>query len=322
MTGTLLGEDSGDNKTTKEHIEGCLSALRSLIKEHNSRGNVSPIRLNFDEDNDETIIRVVVTGKEIADGDLKKPFKETAKTPLTQRIIEFAGPEFKIPANVKLTVGRRTRKTIFVDSLPLYCGCSGGHENIVVHGRHKCSELAKRYSDKVPKTMDEMMVRLDDFVRSEEAFANTKLPKGEVSEASKKLARPVSRREDRFARGWGTERIDKGTMAETHSAIEMGSLLTDPKHPIREKGHYTNDFFQLRRQLESALESGKLNHLIKDARQRGRGNPKGRDRGKDKFINMIRSLVQRKKEKIHGDERKLDENTDCFPGGIDKGYPG
>ncbi|GJU75984.1 hypothetical protein Tco_1273054 [Tanacetum coccineum] len=66
----------------------------------------------------ETIIRVVVTGKEIADDDLKKPFKETAKTPLTQRIIEFVGPEFKLPANVKLTVGRRTRKTILVDYLP------------------------------------------------------------------------------------------------------------------------------------------------------------------------------------------------------------
>nr|GEU90893.1 reverse transcriptase domain-containing protein [Tanacetum cinerariifolium] len=31
-----------------------------------------------------------------------------------------------------------------------------------------------------------------------------------------------------------------------------------------EKGHYTNDCFQLGRQLEMALESGKLNHLIKD----------------------------------------------------------
>ncbi|GKD99780.1 hypothetical protein Tco_1387764, partial [Tanacetum coccineum] len=49
---------------------------------------------------------------------------------------------------------------------------------------HKCPELAKRYSDKVPKTVDEMMTRLDDFVRSEEAFANTELPKGEVTEGS------------------------------------------------------------------------------------------------------------------------------------------
>ncbi|GJS07816.1 hypothetical protein Tco_0364612 [Tanacetum coccineum] len=53
----------------------------------------------------------------------------------------------------------------------------------------------------------------------------------------------------------------------------------------REKGNYTNDCFQLRRQLEMALELGKLNHLIKDVRQRGRGNTKERDARKDKVIN-------------------------------------
>nr|GEU44436.1 reverse transcriptase domain-containing protein [Tanacetum cinerariifolium] len=42
---------------------------------------------------------------EIADADLKKPFKETVKTPLTQRIIEFVGPEFKMPTNIKLYGG-------------------------------------------------------------------------------------------------------------------------------------------------------------------------------------------------------------------------
>ncbi|GJX41832.1 reverse transcriptase domain-containing protein [Tanacetum coccineum] len=33
-----------------------------------------------------------------------------------------------------------------------------------------------------------------------------------------------------------------------------------------EKGHYTNDCYQLKRQLEVALESGKLSHLVKDVR--------------------------------------------------------
>ncbi|GJX90157.1 reverse transcriptase domain-containing protein [Tanacetum coccineum] len=46
-----------------------------------------------------------------------------------------------------------------------------------------------------------------------------------------------------------------------------------------------------------ALKSGKLNHLIKDIRQRGRGNAKGRDAGKDKIINMIRSWPDDKKRK-------------------------
>ncbi|GJW62251.1 reverse transcriptase domain-containing protein [Tanacetum coccineum] len=70
-----------------------------------------------------------------------------------------------------------------------------------------------------------------------------------------------------------------------------------------EKGHYTNDCFQLKRQLEIALESGKLNHLIKDVGQKGRGNTKGRDAGKDKVINMIRSWPNdRKRKSVERDE--------------------
>ncbi|GKE53767.1 reverse transcriptase domain-containing protein [Tanacetum coccineum] len=44
---------------------------------------------------------------------------------------------------------------------------------------HKCPELSKRFSDSIPRTVDEMLRRVDDYVRSEEAFKNTELPKGE-----------------------------------------------------------------------------------------------------------------------------------------------
>ncbi|GJW96347.1 hypothetical protein Tco_0178155 [Tanacetum coccineum] len=190
---------------------------------------------------------------------------------------------------------------------------------------HKCPELAKRYSDKVPKTVDEIMTRLDEFVRSEEAFASTELPKGEVSETLRKATRPVSRREDRFYRGgYGADRginewrstfnnIDglvpyraqapyqaPRDQGFHHPRFNLGSLTKLPKEilvselqlnlqpprPLQlppkkenqdkycdyhgEKGHYTNDCFQLKRQLEMALEPRKLNHLIKDVRQRGK----------------------------------------------------
>nr|GEU61937.1 reverse transcriptase domain-containing protein [Tanacetum cinerariifolium] len=46
----------------------------------------------------------------------------------------------------------------------------------------KCPELARRLSDQVPKTVTEMMKKVDDFVKSEEAFKSTKLPRGEFSE--------------------------------------------------------------------------------------------------------------------------------------------
>ncbi|GJY55259.1 hypothetical protein Tco_0454374 [Tanacetum coccineum] len=217
---------------------------------------------------------------------------------------------------------------------------------------HKFPELAKRFYDNVPKMVVEMMTRLDDFVRSEEAFASTELPKGEASEVSKRSMGPTSRREDRFNKGG--YRVDKRrndgrntfnnrdglvpyrvpTPYQAHRdqgaqrpRFNLSSLTKLPKEilatksqlnlqpprPMQlppkkenqdrycdyhgEKGHYTNDCFQLKRQLEMALESEKLNHRIKDVRQRGRGNAKGGDAEKDKIINMIRSWPDDKKRK-------------------------
>ncbi|GJS37123.1 hypothetical protein Tco_0535505 [Tanacetum coccineum] len=67
----------------------------------------------------------------------------------------------------------------------------------------------------------------------------------------------------------------------------------------QEKGHYTNDCIQLRKQLEITLESGKLNYLVRDVRQRGRG-PYGRDDPQPaKIINVISvNLVKDKKRKV------------------------
>ncbi|GKD60424.1 hypothetical protein Tco_1297933 [Tanacetum coccineum] len=70
-----------------EQIKGHLLAIRSLLKEHNARGNVSPIHLSFDDVEDRKRVRMVVTRKEIGDADLKRHFKEAVKIPLTRRII-------------------------------------------------------------------------------------------------------------------------------------------------------------------------------------------------------------------------------------------
>ncbi|GJW25335.1 hypothetical protein Tco_0039146 [Tanacetum coccineum] len=131
-------------------------------------------------------------GKEIVDTNLKRPFKEAMKPPLKQRIIEFSGQEFKMPTNSGYHLGRFS-SAANLTNVPCQYGA--------------CLQSAKRYSNKVPKTVDEMMTRLDDFVRSEEAFASTKLLKGEASEAFKKSIGPVSRREYRFhTRGYGVDR--------------------------------------------------------------------------------------------------------------------
>ncbi|GJT90742.1 hypothetical protein Tco_1079587 [Tanacetum coccineum] len=95
----------GTPPLTKEQIEGHISAMKSIIKDHNKRNKANPIRLNFEiEDQDPNEDRIV-KGKEIDDEDLSKPFKETLKTPFTRRIIEFSGPEYSMPTNIALYDG-------------------------------------------------------------------------------------------------------------------------------------------------------------------------------------------------------------------------
>ncbi|GJR18283.1 reverse transcriptase domain-containing protein [Tanacetum coccineum] len=90
---------------TKEQIEWHVSALRSLIKDHNRKNKTDPIRLDFSEEDVTAKDTRIVKGKEVVDDDLIKPFKEVLKTPLTRKIIEFAGPEYKMPTNIKLYDG-------------------------------------------------------------------------------------------------------------------------------------------------------------------------------------------------------------------------
>ncbi|GJR61632.1 hypothetical protein Tco_1503794 [Tanacetum coccineum] len=110
-----------------------------------------------------------------------------SKDPTYTKIIEVCSSKFKIPINIKWYDGT----TDLEDHLSRFSSAANSGE----------------WPMPVPKTVDEMMVRLDDFVRSEEAFTKMELPKGEVSEVSKKLVGPDSRREDRLLKGgYGADR--------------------------------------------------------------------------------------------------------------------
>ncbi|GJU09057.1 hypothetical protein Tco_1125487 [Tanacetum coccineum] len=75
-----------------------------------------------------------------------------------------------------------------------------------------------------------------------------------------------------------------------------------------EKRHYTNDCYQLKRQLEAALESGKLNHLVKDVRQRGgnRGKQTRNGSANRKIINMVYEKSDSWKRKFQKKRRTAD----------------
>ncbi|GKG37909.1 hypothetical protein Tco_0457132, partial [Tanacetum coccineum] len=59
---------------------------------------------------------------------------------------------------------------------------------------------------------------------------------------------------------------------------------------------------QLKRQLEIALKSGKLNHLVKNVRQRGGncGRQGGNDNTHGKIINMVCEVGKNRKRKCQG----------------------
>ncbi|GJV33673.1 hypothetical protein Tco_1394073 [Tanacetum coccineum] len=196
----------------KEQIEGHLFALRSIIKDHNGKKKTNPIQLYFDEEDALIKETRIVKGKEVVDDNLINPFKEALKTPLTLRIIEFAGPKYKMPTNIKIYDGTTDPE----DHLGRFANLREAFTTRKVDGRDwfimgvpeimkissfmdslKCPELAKRFSDKAPTTMNEMMKRLDDFVRSKKAFVQTELPKGETGEHHRKSYFLPTRKDDR-----------------------------------------------------------------------------------------------------------------------------
>ncbi|GJW19681.1 reverse transcriptase domain-containing protein [Tanacetum coccineum] len=439
---------------TKEQIEGHISAMKSIIKDYNRQNKADPIRLDFGTDNIPLNEGRVARGKDVGEEDLSKPFKEKLKTPLTRRIIEFAGPEYVMPANITLYDGSTdpadhlNRFSMAANSgewpMPVWCrmfqqtldgGARGWFESLPLNSinewyqlreaftnrysiRRACykepheitkivrranetlpafkerwtvetglimgvpevmkissfmdsvksPELAKRFSSNIPKTVDEMMRRVDEFVRAEEAYARTELPPGESRDIHRRLSFPIGPREvhqrltfptstrndrdnrssqrrdykgndyknpykvrDNFSGGRHRDyRAPYPQRDQTNKAVpvlSLDSLIKCPKeilatetqlqlpaprpvaNPLRtgdpdkycdyhqDKGHHTNDCIQLRKQLEIALESGKLNHLMKDLRQRvGRGQ--GRNPPPPpKVINMVGILSSKEKKR-------------------------
>ncbi|GJY42755.1 hypothetical protein Tco_0430968 [Tanacetum coccineum] len=156
---------------------------------------------------------------------------------------------------------------------------------------HKCPELAKRFSDNIPKTVDEMLKRVDVIFRLEHKFA------ARVLERHTPYV-PLQRPNQEFHRPKEVLTLDSlSSTPQEILATEHQLHLPQPaplvgvpskenlKYGIgyhNEKGHNTVDYVPPKGQLKIALESGKLNHLIKDVRHRGKGRQQ-----KAKVINMV-----------------------------------
>ncbi|GJZ54571.1 reverse transcriptase domain-containing protein [Tanacetum coccineum] len=150
----------------------------------------------------------------------------------------------------------------------------------------KCPELARRFADRVPQIVTEMMKRVDDFIKFEEAYKSTELPKGEHLERGHRTPYKGSR-PSRIMQGEDPPKTDGYNAYNRRDHYQP--YVSPRQQGRREKGHYTNDCYQLKRQLEAALKSRKLNHLVKEVRQRGsnRRRQSGNNSTNGKVINMV-----------------------------------
>nr|GEW95009.1 reverse transcriptase domain-containing protein [Tanacetum cinerariifolium] len=330
---------------TKEQIEGHVSALKSLIKSHNRKNKGDLIRLDFETVEAEIQGHTVVKGNEVMDEDLRKPFKEArgnAVYPPNHRTLNGSARGWFERLPHDSTNEWAKLREAFVARFSVRRACfKEPHEitKITRKANESLTAFKERWTvetDKVPATINEMMERLDDFVRSEEAYAITELLKGETRESHRKISLPFNGRDTRPFRNAhrGESRIDEFRSSyreETHT-VQIEQETIGPHTPFErriqpqgytsahsqlfdrapkgnfghrnaatafEKGHYKNDCIQLRKQLEMDLESGKLNHLVKDVHQRGRGSHSRDDPQQTKIINVISvNSVKNKKRKI------------------------
>ncbi|GKD66988.1 hypothetical protein Tco_1309096 [Tanacetum coccineum] len=185
-----------------------------------------------------------------------------------------------------------------------------------MHG-HGHPELAKKLNDKIPKTVDEMFERVQAFIRGE--MANRSAEMVHPRQGDKGYIFPAWTRGPKSDRNRGGPREAQRNMGvyTPHPRKETFTLLTKTLKEILamesvsfpeplpligtlekqnlnkfcdyhgDRGHNTNNYYQLKKQIEEAVASGKLAHLVKDIRQNNQrnGNP---GRNDVKVINMIR----------------------------------
>nr|GEX21022.1 reverse transcriptase domain-containing protein [Tanacetum cinerariifolium] len=152
-------------------------------------------------------------------------------------------------------------------------------------------ELTKRLNEHVPKTIEEMMIITTAFIRGEAAAASKK--KGHVSwkahDQSKR--QNLDKRSDfqgHSKEGMGSNRFTpltrtpKEILAAEASKFQPSPPMVTPVEKRssnklcdfhNDKGHNTDEYMQLKKQIEELVRAGKLSHLIKEIKQ-------GRDQSK------------------------------------------
>ncbi|GKB97798.1 reverse transcriptase domain-containing protein [Tanacetum coccineum] len=205
---------------------------------------------------------------------------------------------------------------------------------------HGHPELAKKLNDKIPKTVDEMFERVRAFIRGEVAAGSAEMVRPSQGDngyirrswigGPKKARNRGGLREAQRNMGVYTPYPRKDTftpLIKTPKEILSMESVSFPEPPPLigtlekqnlnkfynyhgDRGHNTNDCYQLKKQIEEAVASGKLDHLVKGIH---RNNQQSGNQGRNgvKIINMIKEGGNRKRPFEEGRSGLADQLT--FP---------
>ncbi|GJV15170.1 reverse transcriptase domain-containing protein [Tanacetum coccineum] len=151
-------------------------------------------------------------------------------------------------------------------------------------------ELIKRFHEKIPKTVDEMMQVATSFLQGQEAASNQ-----ERKKAPQAWRHQEGGHRQNFKKGGGfrsqhktEKRPDRFTLLTKTPkeilALEKGKFKTPPPMttPVEKRnankfcefhgevGHNTDECNHLRKQIEDMLKAGKLSHIIRELKQNSR----------------------------------------------------
>lgn len=227
-----------------------------------------------------------------------------------------------------------------------------------------------------------MMIRVDDFIRSEKAYRSAEVPRGERMDNYKRdhhyslynkndsnIQRPPFRgnhrrdshrdefwsHQNNYFKPYGPARNENRTdhrgeyrrndiNRRDTRPMDINILTKAPKeilateHHLRlpeppplkgrpsrenmdkycdyhgEKGHLTNDCHNLKEQLKKSMETGKLDHLIRDVRQRDRGPRRDNHQANQgRIINLVRYQEKGRKRKSLDQEEEWMNAPISFP---------
>ncbi|GJT18225.1 hypothetical protein Tco_0876931 [Tanacetum coccineum] len=165
-------------------------------------------------------------------------------------------------------------------------------------------ELIKRFHEKIPKIVDEMMQVATSFLQGQEAASNQERKIPQAWRDQEGGHRQNFKKGGGFCSQHKTEkRPDRFTLLtktpKENLALEKGKFKTPPPMTTlvekqnankfcefhREVGHNTDECNHLRKQIEDMLKAGKPSHIIRELKQNsGKEHPKkkGETSGREK----------------------------------------